>query len=251
MGYGITRMAKQPGFTTFSGVYRPVVLTVLGALLYLREGWLVGNAGLGGALLVIGAAYTITGTTALSVASIATNLRLRAGGAFAIISAALGLEAGGAIGVPLFIAQTISSVLYLYAFTEGWGYLFPEHPPVVVVGTAFVGVGLLAWVSARLASSGSVLHAGGCGGGDRQRLPRLGGGADSAGPVAGHVRRGHAGRELCPFLPGGDRHHGGGRDERQPRQPSPLYPPRHAGGLGHNLGGVHGWRGLVRDRSAG
>ncbi|MEO0602454.1 MAG: hypothetical protein AAF211_13510, partial [Myxococcota bacterium] len=105
-------------FGAFAGVYRPVVLTVLGAMLYLREGWLVGTAGLGGALLVIGFAYFVTGTTALSVSSIATNLRLKAGGAFAVISAALGLEAGGAIGVPLYLAQTISSVMYLYAFTE-------------------------------------------------------------------------------------------------------------------------------------
>ncbi|MEN0064267.1 MAG: amino acid permease [Myxococcota bacterium] len=143
----------QPArFGSFAGVYRPVVLTVLGAMLYLREGWLVGTAGLGGALLVIGAAYLVTGTTALSVSSIATNLRLKAGGAFAVIAAALGLEAGGAIGVPLYFAQTISSVMYLYAFSEGWGYLFPEHSPVIVVLIAFAGVGLTALVSARLAS---------------------------------------------------------------------------------------------------
>jgi amino acid permease len=139
-------------FGTFAGVYRPVVLTVLGALLYLREGWLVGNAGLGGALLVIAAAYVITGTMALSVASIATNLRLRAGGAFAIISAALGLEAGGAIGVPLFLAQTIGAVMYLYAFTEGWAYYAPSHPPALVVGVAFALVGGITVASATLAS---------------------------------------------------------------------------------------------------
>ncbi len=144
-------------FTTFSGVYRPVVLTVLGALLYLREGWLVGNAGLGGALLVILFAYTITGTTALSIASIATNLRLRAGGAFAVISAALGLEAGGAIGVPLYIAQTLSSALYLYAFTEGWAYLYPDHPTGLVVFGAFVAVGTVTLISAQLASRAQAL----------------------------------------------------------------------------------------------
>ncbi|MBX2799846.1 MAG: amino acid permease [Myxococcales bacterium] len=145
-------MAKPTRFSTFSGVYRPIVLTVLGAMLYLREGWLVGKTGLLGALLVIAAAYLITGTTALSVASIATNLRLRAGGAFAIISGALGLEAGGAIGVPLYLAQTVSSVMYLYAFSEGWGYLFPHHPTWLVVGLAYLGVGALMVTSAQLAS---------------------------------------------------------------------------------------------------
>lgn len=140
-----------PKFNTFQGVFRPVSLTILGALLYLREGWLVGNAGLGGALLVIAAAYAITGSTALSLASIATNVRVRAGGAFAIISTALGLEAGGAIGIPLYLAQTISSVMYLYAFTEGWAVLFPDHDPRLVVAVAFVGVAALVLRSADLA----------------------------------------------------------------------------------------------------
>ena len=143
--------ARPVRFGTFQGVIRPVFLTVMGALLYLREGWLVGNAGLGGAILVISAAYLITGTTALSLSSIATNIRVRAGGAFAIISAALGLEAGGAIGVPLFIAQTISSVMYLYAFTEAWGYLYP-HPPGIVVLVAFAVVGGIVLWSASVAS---------------------------------------------------------------------------------------------------
>ncbi len=142
----------QVQFGTFAGVYRPVVLTILGALLYLREGWLVGNAGLGGALLVIGGAFLITGTTALSVSSIATNLRMRAGGAFAIISAALGLEAGGAIGVPLYLAQSIGAVMYLYAFTEGWAYYFPAQPAGLVVSAAFALVGGVTLASTALAS---------------------------------------------------------------------------------------------------
>ena len=80
----------MPRFSTFSGVFRPVVLTILGAMLYLRLGWLVGHAGLIGAIGVILAAYIITGTTAMSVSSIASNVRVRPGGAFAIIAGAFG-----------------------------------------------------------------------------------------------------------------------------------------------------------------
>ncbi len=142
---------SSAGFGTFAGVFRPIALTILGAMLYLREGWLVGELGLGGALLVIVAAAAITGTTALSLASIASNLRVRPGGAFAIIAQSLGLEAGGAIGVPLYIAQSASAAMYLYAFAEAWAMLFPEHPGQTVAGIAFVGVSLLAWRSAGLA----------------------------------------------------------------------------------------------------
>lgn len=138
-------------FKTFQGVFRPVFLTILGAMLYLREGWLVANNGLLGAIAVILAAHVITGSTALSMASIATNVRVRPGGAFAIISHALGLEAGGAIGIPLYIAQTMSSAMYLFAFSEAWGYLFPTHDPRLVVIGAFLAVAGLAWRSAKLA----------------------------------------------------------------------------------------------------
>lgn len=142
---------RSPKFRTFAGVFRPTFLTIMGALFYLREGWLVGSLGLVGALILIAVAHVITGTTAASLASIATNTRVKAGGAFAIISNALGLEGGGAIAVPLYIAQTASSAMYLYAFTEVWGYLFPGHPTALVVSLAFLAVGTIAAVGARLA----------------------------------------------------------------------------------------------------
>ena len=133
------------------GVIRPTLLTTLGALLFLREGWLVGNSGLLGAIVVILCAYVITGTTSLSVASLATNVRVQAGGAFALISRALGLEAGGAIGIPLYAAQCASAALYLFAFAEAWRHAFPDHPTAAVVLTGFVGVAGLTLKSANVA----------------------------------------------------------------------------------------------------
>jgi amino acid transporter len=111
----------------------------------------VGSCGLAGALAIIVAAYLITGTTALAVSTVATNVRVRPGGAFAIISQALGLEAGGAIGIPLWIAQCGSAALYLFAFSEAWAHMFPGHSVAMVVLFAFVAVSALVWRSARLA----------------------------------------------------------------------------------------------------
>ncbi|RMG93875.1 MAG: hypothetical protein D6706_14780, partial [Chloroflexi bacterium] len=103
-------------FGTFAGVFTPTVLTILGAIMYLREGWVVGNAGLIGAILIILLAHVITVSTGLAVSSISTNTRVGAGGAFSIISQSLGLEVGGSVGLPLFIAQGISTALYVLAF---------------------------------------------------------------------------------------------------------------------------------------
>jgi hypothetical protein len=146
-----TRTAGGEKFDTFTGVIRPTLLTTLGALLFLREGWLVGNSGLIGALVVILSAYVITGTTALAVSSLSTNVRVQAGGAFALIARALGLEAGGAIGIPLYGAQCASAGLYLFAFGEVWLHMFPGHPIGLVVFVAYLGVGALTLTSAKVA----------------------------------------------------------------------------------------------------
>ena len=47
-------------FGTFSGVFTPTLLTILGVIMYLRMGWVVGNAGLLGAWLIIGISFFIS-----------------------------------------------------------------------------------------------------------------------------------------------------------------------------------------------
>ena len=54
-------------FGTFNGVDRPTLLTILGVMMYLREGWLVGNAGLIGAIIIILMCYVITGTLLVDI----------------------------------------------------------------------------------------------------------------------------------------------------------------------------------------
>ncbi|MCA9956108.1 MAG: hypothetical protein KC434_15370, partial [Anaerolineales bacterium] len=76
-------------FGTFDGVFLPTLLTILGAVMYLRTGWVVGQAGLLSGLLIIVIANVITTCTGLSISSIATNIRVGAGGSFSIISQSL------------------------------------------------------------------------------------------------------------------------------------------------------------------
>ena len=96
----------------------------------------------------------------MSLSTIATNVRVARGGSFAIISRALGLEAGGAIGVPLYIAQSISSVMYLYAFSEGWAVLFPDHNGMLVAAGGFAVVATVALASASLAARAQAIMLG-------------------------------------------------------------------------------------------
>jgi amino acid transporter len=113
------------GLSTFGGVFTPSILTILGVIMYLRLGWVVGNTGLAGTLLIITIATSITFLTALSVAAIATDQRVRVGGAYYMISRSLGLETGGAVGIPLFLAQGLSVALYTVGFAESLVRVFP------------------------------------------------------------------------------------------------------------------------------
>ncbi len=142
---------EQRGLGTFQGVYRPTVMTILGLMMYLREGWIVGHAGLGGAVLIVLLTFLITGTAALSLSSITTNIRMGAGGVFYIISQSLGLEPGGAIGIPLYLGQAFSSALYVYGFSEAWVYLFPGHPQILVVYIVLAIAFAITFISTRLA----------------------------------------------------------------------------------------------------
>lgn len=144
---------NQPNqFGTFAGVFTPTVLTILGVIMYLRLGQVVGNNGLLGAILVILLAHVITVSTGLSVSSVATNTRVGAGGAFAIIAQSLGLEVGGSVGIPLYLAQTISVVMYVFGFSEVWLRIFPTHPAWLITILTFLIVFAIAYVSAHFAS---------------------------------------------------------------------------------------------------
>jgi amino acid transporter len=116
---------RPPGklLGTFEGVFVPNILTILGVIMYLRQGKVMGEAGLVYGLLIIGLAHLVTITTGLSLSAIATNMRVKAGGAYYMTSRSLGLEWGGCIGVPLAIAQTLSIALYTLGFAESFKML--------------------------------------------------------------------------------------------------------------------------------
>jgi hypothetical protein len=48
-------------------VFTPTLLTILGVIMFLREGWVIGNAGLLGGFAVILLAFAITALTGLSM----------------------------------------------------------------------------------------------------------------------------------------------------------------------------------------
>ena len=135
----------------FEGVFTPSILTILGVIMYLRFGYVVGNVGLFGTLVIVTISTSITFLTSLSIASISTDKKVKAGGAYYMISRALGVETGGAVGIPLYMAQALSVALYTIGFAESVTRVFPVLNQTVVGIIVTVGVGVLALTSAKIA----------------------------------------------------------------------------------------------------
>lgn len=143
---------KLGGLGTFGGVFTPSILTILGVIMYLRLGWVVGNVGLLQTLLIVTLASSITFLTGLSISAIATDKVVRTGGAYYIISRALGIEAGGAIGIPLYMAQALSVSLYTMGFAESVAASFPGIDLLSTALITTLAVAVVALVSASFAT---------------------------------------------------------------------------------------------------
>ena len=124
---------------TFAGVFTPSILTILGIILFLRLGLRGRQRRAGGALLMIGFATTVSVLTSISLAAIATNIEVGGGGDYYLISRTLGVEFGGAIGIVLYLAQTVSIAFYAVGFGEalagmaGWAPLVARIIAAVAV----------------------------------------------------------------------------------------------------------------------
>ncbi|MGF1520614.1 MAG: amino acid permease [Nodosilinea sp.] len=147
----LSRGSESQGLGTFGGVFTPSILTILGVIMYLRFGWVVGHVGLWQTLLIVTISTSITLLTGLSISAIATDQVVRAGGAYYMISRSLGIETGGAVGIPLYLAQAFSVALYTIGFAESLVQVFPMLSQTLVAVITTILVAILALKSADIA----------------------------------------------------------------------------------------------------
>ncbi|MDX1548420.1 MAG: Na-K-Cl cotransporter, partial [Rhodothermales bacterium] len=106
-------------------VFLTGISTILGAIMFLRFGYAVGNVGLLGAFGIILLGHLVTIPTALALAEIATNRKVEGGGEYFIISRSFGTTIGGVIGLSLYLSQAVSVAFYMIAFAEAFSPLAP------------------------------------------------------------------------------------------------------------------------------
>ncbi len=116
-------MEKSQKFGT-APVFFTAISTILGAIMFLRFGFAVGNVGLAGTIAIVLVGHAVTIPTAMAVAEIATNQKVEGGGEYYIISRSFGLVIGSTIGIALYLSQAISVAFYVMAFAEAFTSLF-------------------------------------------------------------------------------------------------------------------------------
>lgn len=131
-------MSTENKYGTFSGVFIPSLLTILGVIMYLRLPVIIGETGIWGAIGIIVVAHCISLITGLSISSIATDKKAESGGRYYMISRSLGLPVGGTLGLALYAGLSLSISLYILGFAESFVSYFAIEPPynhVRIAGT--------------------------------------------------------------------------------------------------------------------
>lgn len=127
-----------------SAVFFTAISTILGAIMFLRFGFAVGELGFVQSILIILVGHAVTIPTAMAIAEIATNQKVEGGGEYFIISRSFGINIGGAIGVALFLSQAISVAFYIIAFAQAFDpfyeYLIREHNLIALYPTRSITI---------------------------------------------------------------------------------------------------------------
>ena len=148
-------MKEIQKFGSFAGVFTPSLLTILGVIMYMRLGWVVGNAGLIGAIVIIVIAHVISITTGLSISSVATDKKIGAGGVYYVLSRSMGIPIGGSIGISLYVGTALSIALYLIGFAESFNDFFDFGMTTndfrITGSVALVAITILALISTSIA----------------------------------------------------------------------------------------------------
>ncbi len=118
------QLEQQRSLGTLAGVFAPVALSMFSTLLFLRIGYIVGNAGLALALALLVLAYIILALTAASLAAIVTSGRIEGGGVYYMISRVMGPRSGTTVGIVFYMANVVGSALFATGCSEGILYNF-------------------------------------------------------------------------------------------------------------------------------
>ena len=118
--------AADASLGTLSGVIVPTCENMWGVLIFLRFFYVVGHAGVWQSLVIVFVSFLSSFFTTMSLSAMATNGPVEAGGAYYIISRALGHKLGGAVGTTYFFGLSLLAVLEVLGAVEVMLYVEPN-----------------------------------------------------------------------------------------------------------------------------
>ncbi|XP_073989746.1 solute carrier family 12 member 8 isoform X1 [Rhodnius prolixus] len=130
-------------FGTLDGVFTSCLINVFGVIVFLRSGWIVGQAGVLNAILMILATVGIALITVLSAVGICERCRMESGGVYFLLAHVLGPRLGTAFGLLYVFGQAVGCSLFVLGLGESLA--------------GFVGVSGNRWAERGFASSAVLL----------------------------------------------------------------------------------------------
>ena len=101
-------------FGTWDGVFTSCLINIFGVIVFLRSGWIVAEAGIGHAALIVLAAVILILMAVLAAIGICERCHVQSGGVYFLISHVLGSRRGTAIGMLYVVGQAIGSIIFNY-----------------------------------------------------------------------------------------------------------------------------------------
>ncbi|XP_012270341.1 solute carrier family 12 member 8 [Orussus abietinus] len=105
-------------FGTWDGVFTSCLINIFGVIVFLRSGWIVGQAGVLNAVMIIFCTVCIALITVLSAVGICERCRVESGGVYFLLSHVLGSRFGGSIGLLYCFGQAVGCALNVLGFGE-------------------------------------------------------------------------------------------------------------------------------------
>lgn len=138
-------------FGTIEGVFIPNVLQMIGAIFFLRLGWILGHVGIAEMGIIISLSSFLLILTSLSMTAIVTNMRMRAGGAYYIISRSLGIGFGSAIGILQCVSQLATIALCVSGFSLSIHEIYSGIPIWLIQGLTIFALLVVTYISTNFA----------------------------------------------------------------------------------------------------
>lgn len=94
-------------FGTWDGVFTSCLINIFGVIVFLRSGWIVGEAGIGHAALIVLAAVALILMAVMAAIGICERCHVQSGGVYFLISHVLGARRGTAVGILYVLGQVL------------------------------------------------------------------------------------------------------------------------------------------------